>query len=436
MRIFKSESGQVLVLTAMCTTILVGFLAMAIDVGILYRAKRNTQIAADAAAVAAAQDYLYNQAVSSAQTVGKAASAANGYTDGSGGVSVTVNMPPQSGPNQSTGYAEVIVNAPNPTFFMRAMGFNSVNVAARAVAGTPTNGDACIWLLASSGNGLSLQGSYDIQAPSCGIYINSNSSDAISVTGGGGIVNAKYVDVVGNSVPSHETSPTPVTPNTAPRTNPWGNLQGPNPSTDCSTSTYAWTAVTTSGSTNVSKLTPNSNGVVCFTNSVTIGSGVNLPGSSSGIVYVFENGVTIGTGATVSFGSCSSPCSYNSTTQMFSGTPQGAVMDLYGGTLTQDSSSLLNVYAPTSGTYSGIGVLQPPANTNELQVQFGSNNEWFDGYIYAPGAEVYLQDNGGGVTATGIVANQLYDKASSITIPDYDQANPGASPNRVVTMVE
>ena len=48
--------------------------------------------------------------------------------------------------------------------------------------------------------------------------------------------------------------------------------------------------------------------------------------------------------------------------------------------------------------------MQPASNTTTpLQVQFGSNNEVLDGMIYAPGTQVYLQDNGGGVTATGVI---------------------------------
>jgi hypothetical protein len=80
--------------------------------------------------------------------------------------------------------------------------------------------------------------------------------------------------------------------------------------------------------------------------------------------------------------------------------------------------------------------MQPSNNTNDLQVQFGSNNQTLDGYIYAPGAEVYLQDHGGGITATGIVADTMYDKSSTITIPSYDKAHPSTTPNRVVALVE
>jgi hypothetical protein len=71
-----------------------------------------------------------------------------------------------------------------------------------------------------------------------------------------------------------------------------------------------------------------------------------------------------------------------------------------------------------------------------LKVQKGSNNQVLDGYIYAPGAEVYLQDSGGGLTATGIVASSMFDKTSQITIPSYDKAHPTTTVNRVVSLVE
>ena len=61
-----------------------------------------------------------------------------------------------------------------------------------------------------SGNGLAVQGKYDIESPDCGIYVNSNTSDAMSVTGGAGTINAPFVDVVGNSTSS--MCPTALTP--------------------------------------------------------------------------------------------------------------------------------------------------------------------------------------------------------------------------------
>jgi uncharacterized membrane protein len=142
----KSERGQALVLTGFCVVALIGFVALATDVGVLFRAKRNMQIAADAAATAAALDYLYNGSVTSAKTAGQAAASANGVTNGSGGAVVTINEPPSSGPNAgSTGFFEAIVSTSNPVSLMPIVtGSASQTVAARAVAGIPSASKACI----------------------------------------------------------------------------------------------------------------------------------------------------------------------------------------------------------------------------------------------------------------------------------------------------
>ena len=62
-RNWKDDKGQVLVLTALCMTMLLGFMAFAVDMGLLFHTKRNIQIAADAAAIAGALDYEINTSV-------------------------------------------------------------------------------------------------------------------------------------------------------------------------------------------------------------------------------------------------------------------------------------------------------------------------------------------------------------------------------------
>jgi hypothetical protein len=405
----REDRGQALVLTAVGFSMLLASTALAVDTGVAFRAKRRLQVAADAAALAGTLDYLYNNSLTSATAAAKAASSVNGFTDNTNGVHVTVGDPPMDGPNSaSSAFLEAIVSEPVHTYFMGVAGFKTMTVKARAVAGTPTNGDACIWVMAPSGPALHLQGSYDIEATGCGIYVNSNTSDAFGDTGNGGTVNAKFLDVVGNSPPSHQTKPTAATINTAPRKSPWGNISGPTPTNGGCGTTSSATTITTANTPGA----PGLGNAICYTNAVTISNGVTL---GSG-VYMFESGVTIATGATV--------------------TVNSGTIDIYGGTLNQNSNSLLNITSPTSGTYNGIAIMQPSNNTNNLQVQFGSNNQTLDGYIYAPGAEVYLQDNGGGVTATGIVANTMYDKSSTITIPSYDKKHPTTTPNRVVSLVE
>lgn len=400
----NDTSGQILIIAAVSFSMLLGFMALAIDSGLLYRSKRNLQIAADAAATAGALDYLYNSSASSAAAAAKAASSQNGFTDGSSGVTVAVNDPPSSGPNASSAaFVEVVVSKPITMSFMSIFGFSTVTVKARAVAGVPAVGDTCVWVMANSGASMNLQGSYDIEAPGCGIYVNSPADNAFSTTGNGGTVNTKFLDVVGNSPPSHQTSPTPATINASPRKSPWGNLSGPTPSNGQCTTVDSTTTSITGTITG-----PGFGYATCYTNAVTISNATLGPGT-----YVFENGLTL-----------------SGTVNVNSGT-----LDVYSGTFSQGNATL-NITAPTSGTYDGIAVMQPSTNTNQLQVQFGSSNQTLDGYIYAPGAQVYLQDHGGGTVATGVVSAMLYDKSSTIRIPSYDLAHSSTTPNRIVSIVE
>ena len=189
MRILRNEEGQTLVLTWICASALVGFIGMALDVGILFRARRDAQTAADSAAVASALDYYYNYALLGASpalthavNAGKTAAAANGISNSS---NVTINCAPSSGPEVSAtcnGYFEARVIEPSHTIFMStfsqllgASNFQSINVSARAVAGTPVVSNACIWITKPSGaDVLHLQGNSNINAPGCGIYVNSS----------------------------------------------------------------------------------------------------------------------------------------------------------------------------------------------------------------------------------------------------------------------
>jgi hypothetical protein len=168
------------------------------------------------------------------------------------------------------------------------------------------------------------------------------------------------------------------------------------------------------------------NKTICFTKAVTLGN-ATFGAGTLGTTSVSQDAVTTSAGTLV-FGA---GVTISGTVTVYGGT-----IDIYSGTFTQPSNTLLNVVAPTSGTYNGIAIMQPASNTTQLKVQKGSNNQVLDGYIYAPGAQVYLQDNGGGINATGIVADNLYVKASSITIPSYDTAHPSTTPNRVIALVE
>jgi uncharacterized membrane protein len=155
----NKQAGQAFVFSAFLSTALLGFMGLGIDVAQLRVVQRKAQSAADSAAIAGSGELLYEDVTTAAQTD----AALNGFTNGSGRATVTVNDPLLTGPHIGNAkYVEVIVAQNQPTFFMKAFGITFEPVSARAVA-TQTSGPACVFALdttasnsynASSGAGI------------------------------------------------------------------------------------------------------------------------------------------------------------------------------------------------------------------------------------------------------------------------------------------
>jgi len=170
------EKGSILMLGTVTIFVLMAFAGLALDASYMYFHKRAMQTAADAGAYGGALELLRGNTNPTAAA--KNDSAINGFTDGSGNVSVTVNAPPLSG--SKTGdinFVEVIVSHPQPTWFMRALNFNSITVKARAVAGIGSTGNGCVYALnqdaSNVNNGFFVNGTTN-STFSCGVFSNAN----------------------------------------------------------------------------------------------------------------------------------------------------------------------------------------------------------------------------------------------------------------------
>src|ERR1700690_103388 len=165
------EAGQSLVLVALALVVLLGFLGLAIDFGYYRFLRRQLQTAADAAALAGAMDITYGDY----SVAGKAASAENGFTDGTPGITVAMSNPPASGVfNSGTAknYVEAVVTDTNvPTFFSKIFGGTAPILSATAVAEGGLN---CIYGLDQSGGALSLV--FTVVNSACGVVDNDNLS--------------------------------------------------------------------------------------------------------------------------------------------------------------------------------------------------------------------------------------------------------------------
>jgi Flp pilus assembly protein TadG len=462
-RIAQEEAGQVLVMTLLTMTCLMGFLALAVDIGMLFRARRSAQTAADAAAIAGALEWEYNGSTN-VTSVARTAAGNNGVTSTATNVDVHTSPNITSPYHTAAGYVEVIVHQPNPTIFMSAFGalsgnagWSSVNVSARSIAGiTPST--ACIIALDknSDDDAFWIKGNTTIQTPNCGIQVNSSSTGAFCDQGNAKI-DGPYIRVTGNQKNGGKCgkpSGAPLLSGVPPANDPYAGL--PDPSSQCNSGNTVPASTTNITSdpgiaslvtvpTTAAAYGGTSYNLTCFAGAVTLSNVTLGSNADQGNVYVFLNGVSMSGADTV----------------------YGAI-DVANGTYAQGNATL-NSYATGSDnnssdkqfTFNSISIYQPSTNTTAtcqdssaknaaltsspfsnknpepcLQAQFGSGSGNLEGVIYAPTSMVYLQDQGGGVQAAGVVSYTVYVNSQLTITNNYSRANPSSTPLSTVSMVE
>jgi uncharacterized membrane protein len=203
-----------ILIVAAALTALLGFAALATDVGFLWNTKREMQTAVDSAVMAGEQELVAPNSGATITSAARNDAASNGFTNGVNGVSVAVNTPPLSGTYAGqTNAVEVIVSQNQPTFFLRALGFTAVPVATRAV-GAPGNGAGCIFAMdPTASNALVASGSASVTAQ-CGIWVNSSSTSGM-VSSGSACITGGTIGIVATAYSNSSSCPPSPTPTTA-----------------------------------------------------------------------------------------------------------------------------------------------------------------------------------------------------------------------------
>jgi hypothetical protein len=412
----KAPPGQAVPILAGAMALILGLCGLAVDVGLIYSARRTMQTAADAAAVAGATALRDAQTASSAA---RAAATLNGFTDGSNNVSVAVNNPPLSGTySGNASYVEVVVTQPQPTYFLRALGYNTVSVSTRAVSGA-ISGPACMYSLnKTASNAFVVSGGSAVTAD-CGILVRSNNSSGLVVSGSLSALTATTIGVVasGYSAGTGAITPTPMV-NVAPFGDPLASVPAPSvgaiPSS-CTTSpdttsehgysvsggaptinpgTYCG-GITVSGTTTV-RLNPGTY--------ILYGGGLNISGGSN----LIGDGVTFYNTGTASGNTAYKPI-------VFSG------------------GSATSLKAPTSGSLTGILFFQDRSLTANLTQQntiSGGGSAVFQGALYFPTTPLVYSGGSGVSTAyTILVADILtISGGTATTVNDNYASLSGGSP--------
>ena len=409
------EGGQALVFVALCLPMLFGALGLAVDAGLLFKAKASMQTAADCAAISGAAEVDYGDLVAAAQ----AAATQNGETNGTNGATVAVNNPPRSGVYMGQqGYVEVVVSQIQPTFFMGVLtGSNSMTVSARAVAALAPS-SYCIYALSPTGTDILINNDAQVKAVGCGVLDDSSSSSAISVSGSGNLT-ASAVGAVGNV--SVDNSGSKITPSAStgmiPVSDPLAFLQPPS-YTPASCGSDPLTHYGNGGSSysvgpGSAYSTTQSGNLVCYT-SLTLGANNDQVTLNPG-TYVITGALTFNSGT--NFGG------------------QGVTFYLTGsGSVNIANGATLALSAPTSGTYDGILFYQARSDTQTASIQGGANST-LNGILYFPSAALNIGNGSSSTFNISLVASTLtFNGGSGLTVNPYSAVNassPIASPRIV-----
>ena len=446
------ETGQALILFVLALGVLLGFVAMSIDVGMILHERRSLQNAADAAALAAVQELPESPsaAIAAAQEWAANNGYASGYEDGdddsqgdndnqgdeggsSGGATVTVNTPYQGDPNS----VEVVIEVEMPFIFALALGLDSVDVSARAVAGIAPaiigSNAAILVLNEHECSAFQMVGTNDVTITNGGaIMVNSDCDNeqngAINKAGSsvatleGGIFYYEEGDwsISGSGALNPEPEPVP-----SRISDPLAGLTPPYPYV-VDTSPDSGGTVFDPKTLNVNNVTPVTlhpgvywGGLQLVGDQVTL-----LPGTyiMAGGGFVVSSAGSI-VGEEVFIYNTFDPENLN---PKFDG--QCGAIDLRG-------SAGFTFSAPTSGAYKDVLFWQDEACTNTVRVQgSGEGGGGGSGIFYAPSAQVELV-GGGDLGALQIIADTLTIGGGGVINVEYypyvDIPVPGHAPKLV-----
>lgn len=413
MRIKNGESGQAAVFTAMFMSLTVlGFLAFAVDVGYWFHEKRQAQAAADAAAVAAAEEMTAagsTTVTAAAQTAANVAATSNGFS-----TSQTINpavvslstsssgiySSASSGPVPST-WVTATVSEPVSTFFLNAFSKgakSALTIAAAGVAGVSAASPICICLLRGTGMDLNMSNDAQLNANSCGVESDSASSNSIGIVGS--------ASVCGSGVSAVSTN--------------WDNSSNINNNGSiCSTAQKVQGATACNPVLTVPTLPT---GITCYNNPI---NGWVLPGYTANYTLPMQN-VTETNGTVVNEAATDGAICYNSLnlsdaasvtftpgyTYFIEGsftTGGGAPVTGIGvtfvitGNIDIANGVTVNLSAPSSNGVPGT-LFYATGSTATIE---GGSNSNLSGVIYAPNANVTLDNGTGTTTNMDIVAQSL-----------------------------
>jgi Flp pilus assembly protein TadG len=404
------RDGSIFILVALAMPVVVGGLALAVETGLWYMAKRQTQLQADAAALGAARTKAAGiSSVNTLRVVARNDATRNGYVDSSPNT-LTVNVPPTSGSYTGDSSAvEVVIERPQTAIFSKMFGLSTATIRARGVAsiaGSP----ACVLALdATAGSAIQGNGAMNISAQPCVIAANSSSTTAVRFVGAVNVT-ADTIYTRGRLSASGAVS---IHLTNAAQVNQTQSVADP----------YAATSVPSLGLCNYTNFTRAGAGTYTLLPGVYCG-GLRITGASAirftpGVYYISKSSFSISGAAVVTCPTCNGTSGVTIVLTSADGTSI-ATMSISG-------AASITLPAPQEDTnpFRGFVIYQDRRATLSNGITLsGATNLKLTGAVYAPRST--LTFNGGTDLTAGrqclqLIANRInFNGAANLRLDDCD----------------
>jgi hypothetical protein len=405
-RLWRDTRGITLVLVALTISILIGFASLGAETGLWFAIKRQNQSAADAGAMSAAYEIIYDLA--------------NGITPTSANLTPAANQ--AAAQNNYTGaavvtypYSDAIVTSAvsvtlqtTQAASLASLFLPSVVITTNAVARVAVLDSPCILALnPTAPNAIDLQGSVTVNAPGCSVVADSNSSSAIHIQGSASITAATLVTpgdisytggaftlnstpLVGSAA-SFVPDPFTTNPNHATLTS------GMPPITPAcvgtGTNPVNYNGNCSINSTSLPNSDVNLSAITRIAGTLRVqNQTVNL---APGTYWITDGNLDIRSNGHMTCTACT-PTAGVTTILTTTNTTSGTI-----GTVLMNSNSSMTLNAPSTGTFAGILIMQDKPSTIGAGVTYISSSASFQGgpsssisgLLYLPHEAVTLQGN-------------------------------------------
>lgn len=429
-RLTLEKAGGSMVMVAFAMPIVLGMAGLGLDVTMWYLDRRENQTLADNIALAAIMEVNRDRNVTDGKLENLAFEEAKraGFLEDNSILTIEVNRPPLSGPNQTNEFVEVIVSEQSQLMFAGLVLNGPVSVEGRSVGAVVTTGQHCILALDNTMDGAVTVSGNGTVTVNCGVASNSSSNAALQIVGGSAKLEAEPAQVFGDIDDPHGGLITSTPPQTLSERieDPYydhliNNALLPKLSGSCKSGAEPKFGVVKGGTLgNPVKLNPNyttNTAAYCGGIQITAGAVVHF---NPGVYVIDEGDLSIAAGATVTG---------TDVTFIISAWDPGASdkKTAYVGVFNISSGADVELIAPTSGDFSGMLFIEDPvaaasyspSGTLETNTFSGGTEMKLTGAIYAKTREVrFAGDSTAGNGCLQIVAAKVELTGSASLIND------------------